>query len=183
MSDEPSGAGDGDDRPGMGADWNRPPEESQPGWGAPTPPPPPSPSTPPPAWGSGGQAPPNPPPGHPVPGGAPGYQPTGSAYQPPGAFGSPYGYGGAAPGPPPPNYLVHAILATLFCCLPFGIVAIVYAAQVSSKWAAGDAHGAYAASRNARMWSVISFAVGLVAVALWLALIAIGSGTGSDSGY
>src|SRR3990172_6476576 len=37
-----------------------------------------------------------------------------------------------------PNYLVHAILCTLFCCLPLGIVAIVYAAQVNSKAAAGD---------------------------------------------
>ena len=32
-----------------------------------------------------------------------------------------------------PNYLVQAILVTLCCCLPFGIVAIVYAAQVNSK--------------------------------------------------
>src|SRR5438128_1439779 len=32
-----------------------------------------------------------------------------------------------------PNYLVQSILCTLFCCLPFGIVAIVYAAQVNSK--------------------------------------------------
>ena len=37
-----------------------------------------------------------------------------------------------------PNYLVQAILTTLFCCLPFGIVAIVYAAQVNTKIEAGD---------------------------------------------
>ena len=49
-----------------------------------------------------------------------------------------------APSPPAqpairiPNYLVHAILCTLFCCLPLGIVAIVYAAQVNTKAAAGD---------------------------------------------
>ena len=30
-------------------------------------------------------------------------------------------------GPPPPNYLVWAILATIFCCLPLGIPAIVMA--------------------------------------------------------
>ena len=36
-------------------------------------------------------------------------------------------------GPPPyvPNHLVWAILVTIFCCLPFGIVSIVYAAQVN----------------------------------------------------
>ena len=32
-----------------------------------------------------------------------------------------------------PNYLVQAILVTIFCCLPFGIVSIVYAAQVNGK--------------------------------------------------
>ena len=32
-----------------------------------------------------------------------------------------------------PNYLAHSILATLFCCMPFGIVSIVYAAQVNGN--------------------------------------------------
>ena len=36
-----------------------------------------------------------------------------------------------------PNYLVQAILVTIFCCLPLGIVSIVYAAQVNGKAAAG----------------------------------------------
>jgi hypothetical protein len=36
------------------------------------------------------------------------------------------------------NYLVTAILVTLCCCVQAGIVAIVYAAQVNSKLAAGD---------------------------------------------
>ena len=34
--------------------------------------------------------------------------------------------------------LVPAILVTLFCCLPFGIVSIVYAAKVSSLLQSGD---------------------------------------------
>jgi hypothetical protein len=60
-----------------------------------------------------------------------------------------------------PNYLVQAILVTLFCCLPFGIVAIVYAAQVNSRLQAGDTSGARHASGNARMWCWISFGLGL----------------------
>ena len=36
-----------------------------------------------------------------------------------------------------PNHLVWAILSTLFCCLPLGIVSIVFAAQVNGKLAAG----------------------------------------------
>src|SRR5689334_11871634 len=37
--------------------------------------------------------------------------------------------------PPPkvPSYLVPAIISTLCCCLPFGIVAIIYASQVEGK--------------------------------------------------
>ena len=58
-----------------------------------------------------------------------------------------------------PNYLVWAILATLFCCLPGGIVAIVYAAQVDGKLAAGDYQGALESSNNAKLWSWISFGV------------------------
>ncbi len=56
------------------------------------------------------------------------------------------------PPPPPsaapvniPNYLVFAILTTVFCCLPAGVVSIVYAAQVNSKVAMGDIAGAMAA--------------------------------------
>lgn len=60
---------------------------------------------------------------------------------------------------PPPNYLVFAIIVTIFCGKIFGIIAIIFAAQVNSKWAAGDYEGAMTASRNAKLWSWISFAV------------------------
>jgi uncharacterized membrane protein YvbJ len=69
-----------------------------------------------------------------------------------------------------PNYLVFAILATVLCCLPTGIAAIVYAAQVNSKLQAGDLAGAQAASKNAKMWCWVSFGVGL-AVGLLYALV------------
>ena len=48
-----------------------------------------------------------------------------------------------------PNHLVWAILSTLFCCLPLGIVSIVYASQVDGKRAAGDIAGARLASDKA----------------------------------
>lgn len=69
---------------------------------------------------------------------------------------------GSSSGQQIPNYLVQAILCTLCCCVPGGIVAIVYAAQVNSKLAAGDTAGAQAASDSAKMWCWISFGVGLV---------------------
>jgi hypothetical protein len=62
-----------------------------------------------------------------------------------------------------PTYLTQAILVTLFCCLPFGIVAIVQAAQVNSKLDSGDVRGAQAASDKARLWSWIAFGVGIPA--------------------
>lgn len=65
-------------------------------------------------------------------------------------------------GVPVPNYLVWAILVTLFCFLPTGIVAIVYASQVNSKLAAGDVAGAREASNKAKMWTIISAVVGVL---------------------
>ena len=64
-----------------------------------------------------------------------------------------------------PNYLVQAILCTLCCCLPFGIVAIVYAAQVNGKVAAGDMAGALATSKNAKTWCWVAFGCG---IAVWI---------------
>lgn len=66
------------------------------------------------------------------------------------------------PAPPPsiPNYLVQSIIVTLCCCVPFGIVAIVYSAQVNTKVAAGDIAGALESSRKAKMWGWIAFGAG-----------------------
>ncbi|MCL1837883.1 MAG: CD225/dispanin family protein [Propionibacteriaceae bacterium] len=61
-------------------------------------------------------------------------------------------------GPPPENYLVWAILTTIFCFLPLGIPAIVFSTQVNSKWMLGDAAGALDSSKKAKTfakWSAI----------------------------
>jgi Interferon-induced transmembrane protein/zinc-ribbon domain len=72
-----------------------------------------------------------------------------------------------APGTAPiPTYLAQAILCTIFCCLPFGIVGIVYAAQVSTKIAQGDILGAQAASKSARTWCWVSFGLGVAVFAV-----------------
>jgi hypothetical protein len=70
-----------------------------------------------------------------------------------------------APPEPVPNYIVQSILVTLCCCLPFGIVALVYSAQVSSKLNAGDVGGAQAASRSARTWVIVALIAGVVSTA------------------
>jgi uncharacterized membrane protein YvbJ len=81
---------------------------------------------------------------------------------------------GAGAVTPPPNNLVFAIVVTVLCCLPFGIPAIVYAAQVNSKAQAGDMAGALESARRSRMWSWWALGVGLVFIALYavLAIIA-----------
>jgi hypothetical protein len=73
-----------------------------------------------------------------------------------------------------PNYLVFAILTTVFCCLPTGIPAIIYAAQVNGKLLAGDYAGAQAASNNAKIWCWVSFGVGLGGSLLWILIAGAG---------
>lgn len=68
--------------------------------------------------------------------------------------------------PPPKNWLVESILVTIFCCLPFGIVGIINASNVNSKYAMGDYAGAQVASAEAGKWTKIGFFVGLAATLL-----------------
>ncbi|MFZ2282348.1 MAG: CD225/dispanin family protein [Lutibacter sp.] len=63
---------------------------------------------------------------------------------------------------PPKNYLIESILVTIFCCLPFGIVSIVYASQVNAKFDLGDFEGALKASQEAKKWVTWAFASGLL---------------------
>lgn len=93
-----------------------------------------------------------------------------SSYTPPPPPAGAYGGGGTGPvtggGPQIPNYLVQSILVTLCCCLPLGIVAIIFSAQVNSKLAQGDYAGAQEASNKAKMFAWIGFGLGIVAIIL-----------------
>ncbi len=81
---------------------------------------------------------------------------------------------GAGMPPQVPNYLVQAILVTIFCCLPFGIVSIVFAAQVNGKVALGDYAGAMESSNKAKTWAWVSLGVGLAGVLIWIPFSCIG---------
>lgn len=95
-----------------------------------------------------------------------GQQPYGPQYGQP--YGAPYGQ---PAGPPPSNYLVWAILSTLLCCLPLGVVSIVFATQVNNKYAVGDLAGAQDASRKARNFAIASAVSGVVILVLWVVLV------------
>ena len=77
----------------------------------------------------------------------------------------------------PPNYLVWSILVTLLCCIPGGVVAIVYSTQVSSRFQQGDYAGANESSRNARKWVIIS---AIAAAAVWVIYFIILAVTGAS---
>ncbi|MCX7835598.1 MAG: CD225/dispanin family protein [bacterium] len=77
---------------------------------------------------------------------------------------------------PPDNKLVKAILVTIFCCLPFGIISIINAAQVNSKWAAGDYEGARRSAFEADKWANIGLWVGIAVYLIYAILLLIGVG-------
>lgn len=140
------------DKPEGEPDWSSPLPEQQPPAGAQPP-----------------QQPPQPP--------APGVPPQGQV-PPQQAWGA---YGAQQPPGPPPqkvdNFLIPAILSTIFCCLPVGIVAIVFASQVNSKLAAGDLAGAMDYAKKARLWTFISVGAGIAAIILYLMIEAASQST------
>ncbi len=81
-----------------------------------------------------------------------------------------------------PNHLVWAILSTLFCCLPLGIVSIVYAAQVDGKRAAGDIAGAREAAGKAKFWALLSAALMLIPAFLYLVFLLVLGAVGMVGG-
>ncbi|MBU21997.1 MAG: hypothetical protein CL476_02675 [Acidobacteria bacterium] len=73
------------------------------------------------------------------------------------------------------NNLGLAILVTVLCCLPLGVVGIVHAAQVNAKAQAGDIAGAEESARKAKMWSLWGLGLGLVVFGGYVLLALVGS--------
>ena len=65
-------------------------------------------------------------------------------------------------------YLVLSIICTLCCCLPFGIVGIVYAAKINSSMAAGNYEEAKNAAKSAKIWIIASAVVGLIVEVIYI---------------
>ncbi len=81
----------------------------------------------------------------------------------------------------PKNWLLESILVTIFCCLPFGIVGIIFAARVDSSYAAGDYQGAERSSKEAGKWTKIGFFSGIAVIVLYfLYFIIIGATAFTD---
>jgi hypothetical protein len=110
-------------------------------------------------------------------------QPNYGAPQPPN-YGAPqppnYGtpqppnYGAPQPpyyGPPPENHLVWAILSTVLCCLPLGIVSIVKSNQVNTLWLQGFPMEARKAAEDAKKWAMWSAITTGILVLLYVIFI------------
>lgn len=59
-------------------------------------------------------------------------------------------------------YLVLSIISTVCCCLPFGIVGIVFSVKINSALNAGNYEEAAQNAKMAKIWTIVSFVVGLV---------------------
>ena len=77
--------------------------------------------------------------------------------------------------PCPKTWMAESILVTIFCCLPFCIAGIVFAAKVSSLYAAGQYEEAVEASNNAAKWTKIGFFVGLAVMVIYMIFLFINS--------
>lgn len=84
-------------------------------------------------------------------------------------------------GQSPNNYLVWSILVTIFCCIPFGIVAIVKSSQVNGLWAQGRYAEAQASADAAKKWVIWSVVVGLIVNAIVIAVNVMNMNTNTNA--
>jgi len=81
-------------------------------------------------------------------------------------------------GSPPDNNLVWAILCTVLCCLPLGIVAIIKSTKVKELWMAGDHAGAEKAAADAKKYAIWGAAAGAIVIVLYIIFFAVAGASG-----
>lgn len=67
-----------------------------------------------------------------------------------------------------PDYLIPSVLATLFCCQLFGIIAIVYSAMASGEKSTGNYQKAMSHANNAKTFLIVAVVCGGLT---WLCMI------------
>ncbi|HCT80906.1 MAG TPA: hypothetical protein DGG94_03830 [Micromonosporaceae bacterium] len=83
--------------------------------------------------------------------------------------------------PSPPSYgdsqsepglwLGLSIGATLLCCLPLGVVGIVYAAMALDANSRGDYLTARERTRQAKLWTQLSIGAGLAVLVIYICIL------------
>ena len=75
----------------------------------------------------------------------------------------------------PKDYLVESILVTLFCCMVFGILGIVYSVQANSAFSSGNITAANDFSSKAKQWVTYGFWCGIAIVGIYAILALMGA--------
>ena len=84
----------------------------------------------------------------------------------------------------PNSYLALAIISTILCCLPTGIVSIIYATQVNSAYEDGNYDKALSASKNAKTWGSVSIVVAAVGWIVYVLIFGLAFlGAAANGGY
>ncbi len=78
-------------------------------------------------------------------------------------------------GSKPDNNMLWAILSTLFCCLPLGIVAIINAAKVDGLYRSGDYSGAQEAADNAKKYALYGLVIGIIWIVVYFFILMAGA--------
>lgn len=81
-----------------------------------------------------------------------------------------------SPGAKPDNYLVFAIISTVLCCLPLGIVSIIHSTKVDNLWNSGQHAEAKIAADKAKQFAMYAAIAGVVVIGLYLILVVAGGG-------
>lgn len=72
----------------------------------------------------------------------------------------------AQPAGQPPQidvWLWQSIVVTILCCLPLGVVGIVFASQANTEMGVGNWAAAEEKAKQAKTFTIIGFALGLAA--------------------
>lgn len=75
----------------------------------------------------------------------------------------------------PTNWLWQSIIATILCCIPFGIVGIIFASRVDSLYYNQRYQEAEISARKAKMWALLAFGAGFLYLIIWIILMASGN--------
>jgi len=75
------------------------------------------------------------------------------------------------PALPPPSHMGLALIATLFCFFPIGIIALVKSSEVGKFHRCGAYESSKQASQKARYWAMLSIKIGVVCHIIYTVLI------------
>jgi Interferon-induced transmembrane protein len=87
-------------------------------------------------------------------------------------------------GHPPENNLVWAIICTVLCCMPLGVVAIIKSTKVKELWLRGDHAGAQKAANDAKKWAIWGMIAGpIIYIIIWVVYFLAFAGMAAAGNY